>query len=147
MTDNSPLSAIKQVEQEHEELRELIGTIHKTLADPTSTVTQVREKLVALCDKLESHFRTEEEDGFFTQITDQAPRLTDQADKLCDEHRTMLDEAKSLAIRAIRCDQFHELQQEIQPAFHEFSKHLMHHESEENEMLQEAYWEDIGPGD
>jgi hypothetical protein len=135
-------SAIKRVEREHEELRAIIGAIHKNLAEPSPPATIVREHLAILCDKLECHFRTEEDDGFFSQITDQAPRLSDQADKLCDEHGTMLEEARAITNKAILGEW-----PNVQQAFHKFSKRLMHHESEEIEMLQKAYWEDIGPAD
>ena len=139
--------AVEQVEREHEQLRELIGAIHKSLAEPSAPTALVKEQLSVLCDKLEDHFRTEEDEGFFSEITEEAPRLSDQADKLCQEHRAMLEEAKTIATKAILCDQPQILGQEIQPAFHEFSKHLMHHESAENEMLQHAYLVDIGPAD
>ena len=138
---------VEQVEREHEELRQLLGTIHKSLAEPSSSMSLVAQQLATLCDKLECHFRTEEDGGFFAQITDQAPRLSDQADKLCEEHRAMLDEAQAIAAKATLSDPSNDLRQEIQSVFHEFSKHLMHHEHEENEMLQKAYWDDIGPAD
>lgn len=141
------VNAIERVELEHEHLRELLGDIHKNLCEPAAEVELVVEQLRTLCGKLESHFQTEEEEGFFTQITEQAPRLADQATLLCEEHIEMLDEAKSIAAKAEHCKKPLDLLCEVKPAFHEFSKQLMHHESEENEMLQKAYWEDIGPGD
>lgn len=139
--------AVEQVEQEHEELRELIGAIHKSLANTSSPTSLVKEQLAALCDKLEIHFRSEEKDGFFTEITEHAPRFSDQADKLTKEHDTMLAEAKAIAAKAIQCTDSIGLHQDVRPAFHELSKHLMHHESEEHDMLHQAYWEDIGPAD
>ena len=140
--DPQSQNAIKRVEREHEELRALIGAIHKSLAERSSRATIVSKQLNTLCDKLECHFRMEEEGGFFSQITDQAPRLSNQADKLCEEHGMMLEEARVIANKAIRGEWL-----DVQQAFHEFSKRLMHHEGEENEMLQKAYWEDIGPAD
>ncbi len=136
-----------QVDQEHEELRELLGAIHKSLTTDNPSPAQVREQLVVLCNNLESHFQTEENAGFFTEITEKAPRLCNQADKLTHEHESMLEEARALTNLALRCTEPESLSNEVLPMFHEFSKHLMHHESEENEMMQKAYWDDIGSGD
>jgi hypothetical protein len=36
---------------------------------------------------------------------------------------------------------------ELNSRFHVFSKELMHHEGEENQLLQEAYQDDIGSKD
>ncbi|QDS98778.1 hypothetical protein HG15A2_20630 [Adhaeretor mobilis] len=47
--------ASKQVEREHAELRELFGTIHKSLATPASPILLVREQPRRLCGMLESH--------------------------------------------------------------------------------------------
>ena len=140
-------AAVQQVEREHEELRDAIKSIHTTLADPDSASTLLAEQLASCCEKLESHFRTEEDGGFFAEITNSAPRLSDQADKLCHEHETMLNEAKTVRDQTRRLADSEGDRKGISAAFHAFSKQLMHHESEENDMLQKAYWEDIGPAD
>ncbi len=149
MTLQEPLNpqAIADVEREHAELRQLIGTIQKNLADPSRPAALVKNQLTALGQKLEDHFQTEEHGGFFAQITDQAPRLATQADKLCDEHQALLVELLAITDQTQADLRANSTWANLQQAFHAFSKHLMNHESEENEMLQEAYWEDIGPAD
>lgn len=149
MTTPKPTSTgpIEQVEQQHEEIRQSIAEIHRVLAAGESTAPQLAARLKAFCSMLDDHFRTEEADGFFDQITDQAPRLSPRADKLCHEHQQMLGGAKSLVKQAIDGDGSQAWRETLNKAFHEFSRSLMHHESEENELLQQAYTDDIGDKD
>ena len=139
--------SVRKVEQQHEEIRQAIAEIHRILPQRDATATQLAERLSRFCTVLEEHFRTEEADGFFDQITDQAPRLSPRADKLCQEHQQMLDHAKALVKQAIDGDGSSTWRTALSESFHGFSKSLMHHESEENDLLHQAYSEDIGSKD
>ena len=134
---------IRRIEAEHEELRELLGTIHLALADELS-VAQVTRLLQSLADELQVHFNDEEEQGFFSQITDQAPRLSNQAEQLCREHDDMLSDVLNMINEARRGDGSATWRKELGDTFHTFSKRLMRHESNESDMLQQAYGEDVG---
>lgn len=143
----SQTGPVEQVEQQHEEIRQSISDIHRVLRAGEASPPQLASQLSAFCVVLEDHFRTEEAGGFFDQITDQAPRLSSRADKLCHEHQQMLDSAKSLVKQAIDGDGSEGWRDKMGAAFHDFGRSLMHHESEENELLQQAYTDDIGDKD
>ena len=145
--DASDSNIFGRIDAEHQELRDLLARIHRTLANDQSSVEEVTKLLRTLCDDLRAHFRNEEEQGFFSQITDHAPRLTSHADSLCGEHLEMLLDAEALAKQSEMGDGTDRWRQALSEAFHSLSKQLMHHESEENQLLQQAYSEDIGGQD
>lgn len=103
--------------------------------------------LSAFRELLFSHFRSEERDGFFEQIVARAPQLSRQADVLTREHAALLDELDRL-IRSVQGVSGRPLcWQTLGMSFDGFTKNLMHHESAENGILQQAYVDDLGTKD
>jgi iron-sulfur cluster repair protein YtfE (RIC family) len=135
------------VEREHEALREKLGYIHHVVAAHETRGHELAELLRDLHDALMVHFSNEEFHGFFSEITVHAPQLTGPADKLCAEHKGMLRAAAELAQFADAGAGSEAWWREMKSRFQVFSRQLMHHESEENSLLQQAYQEDIGAND
>jgi hypothetical protein len=73
--------------------------------------------------------------------------LAGQAGKLCIEHKQMLRDADELCRFAAAGSPSMPWWRELRTRCHEFSKRLMHHEHEENKLLQEAHQTDIGAYD
>ena len=128
-------------------LRDKVHSIHSVLAEKNPNQTEIERLLREFKDALKLHFICEEDDGFFDDITSRAPRLSGRADHLSVEHRELLDRAGELCHFAEVGSPSMQWWRELSIRCHEFSKHLMHHENEENKLLQEAYQRDIGPGD
>ena len=139
--------AIESIEQEHEALREKLRYIHEVLAAHDTPGEKLAGLLRNLHDALEVHFANEEFHGFFGEITAHAPHLKCSADKLCAEHQGMLHRASELARFAAAGTGSEAWWRELKSGFQVFSKQLMHHESHENALLQQAYQEDIGTND
>jgi hypothetical protein len=59
----------------------------------------------------------------------------------------MTDAVGDLCKAASTGDGSAEWWQNLDEAFHGLSKDLMHHENHENQILQDAYTDDIGAGD
>lgn len=137
----------ERIRQEHERLRNLLGSIARGLLARQGTVEDVVQQFSLLRDELQAHFEEEEHQGFFDQITDQAPRFARQTTKLCDEHIQMLNEVTGLIGQAEVGDGSNGWWSAMESAFHDLSKELMQHEHEENELLQVAYSDDIGSKD
>jgi len=93
------------------------------------------------------HFDQEETSGFFKEIVERAPRLSDRADALIQEHAELRETIRQLVEQARKNRKSSNWWDETEDAFHDFSKRLMRHESEENSLLQEAYGVDIGSQD
>jgi hypothetical protein len=137
----------ERVTREHEALRNKVHMIHSVLAQPEPTTVEIETLLREFLNTLFVHFSTEEDDGFFDEVTSLAPRLASQAGKLCVEHQQLLREADELCRFAAAGSPSMPWWRELHARCHEFSKRLMHHESEENKLLQEAHQSDIGACD
>ena len=139
--------AIDRVLQEHNALRDKVSRIHTVLASPEPAQDEIETLLREFLNALLVHFSSEENDGFFDEVTAHSPRLAGQAGKLCIEHKQMLHEADELCRFAAAGSPSMPWWRELSSRCHEFSKRLMHHEHEETNLLQEAHQTDIGAYD
>jgi iron-sulfur cluster repair protein YtfE (RIC family) len=135
---------IERIMQEHDALRDKVRRIHSVLAEPEPAQGEIEILLREFLNALIIHFDCEEDEGFFTEVASHSPRLAGQAGKLCNEHREMLRDADELCRFATAGSPSIPWWRELRSRCHEFSKRLMHHEHEENKLLQEARQSDIG---
>ena len=143
----SSKSVFEQMQHEHELLRERIKVLHQTIDLRQASLEEVVRLLQDLRDVLDIHFSEEECGGFFDQIVARAPQLSRQAKHLTEEHVQLLQETDSLIRFAARGTGQPICWRTLALRFQDFSKLLMHHESDENGMLQRAYQEDLGTKD
>jgi iron-sulfur cluster repair protein YtfE (RIC family) len=136
----------EQIQREHEELRGLLGEIHRVLSERLESVANVSEMLASLSKHIETHFSEEEVDGFFDDIVEQAPRLSTRTSALRNEHVRLLESVRALAGLA-RSEDCRDWWEQLERKFHTFSKELMQHEGSENELLQDSLEDDIGAQD
>ena len=137
----------EEILREHEDLRELLGKIHRMLANRLESVASVSEMLASFGEHVELHFAEEETAGFFDDVVDRAPWLSNRIDALRTEHQQFLAAVRKLNEVAADGDGSADWFQRLESAFHRFSSELMHHESVENAILLEAYTDDIGAAD
>jgi iron-sulfur cluster repair protein YtfE (RIC family) len=149
MNDLSPseLEIHERIRQEHDRLRDLLGQISREMSSHRGSAAGLTRQFRSLRDQLQAHFIEEEDHGFFDQITDHAPRFAGQTQKLCDEHVDMLEKVDKLVTRSGQGDGSDEWWSDLVSAFHDLSRELMQHEHEENDLLQQAYEDDIGEKD
>jgi iron-sulfur cluster repair protein YtfE (RIC family) len=144
---NTKPEVVEKVMHEHDALRKKVHRIHSVLAQPDPTPDEIETLLREFMSTLVVHFSTEENEGFFNEVTAQAPRLASRAGRLCIEHQQLLRQAEELCQFAAAGSPSMPWWRELHCRCHEFSKELMHHESEENKLLQEAHQSDIGACD
>ncbi|MEX2176431.1 MAG: hemerythrin domain-containing protein [Pirellulaceae bacterium] len=143
------LQEIKEVNQElWTLLSDLRHRCQRPLAPGHSRL--LIDKLCQLRDQLALHFALEEAYGYFDDPLDVAPRLCGQAEHLRAEHKGLYLDFCQLVDRAERM--FYDEQQAalalwVGPEFLDFDQRLRSHESRENELIFEAYADDIGGGD
>ncbi len=147
MDPTTSREVFERTKQEHDALREQLRQIHEVLAGPVIMAEETLKLLRELQVELVDHFVTEEEEGFFDEVITLAPRLQNRANQLCVEHEQMLYQVAELCRFAAAGSESMPWWQELGSRCHEFSKQLMHHESEENKLLQQSHQEDIGPSD
>jgi hemerythrin len=139
--------SFEQVRREHEELRELLGSMSRALASREGSVEKACEMFASLSEYVDRHFDTEEKGDFFHAIIDHAPRLADRANAICDEHQQLLAQVQGMNQLVQTKANTDDWWKKLSDDFHDFSRSLMHHESSEMELMQEAYGEDIGSKD
>jgi iron-sulfur cluster repair protein YtfE (RIC family) len=140
-------ATVERITQEHAALRQKVHGIHSALAEQDPNSIEIETLLREFLDALKLHFASEEDAGFFTEVCSRAPRLAGRAGALCFEHCQLLQEAVALSHFAEAGSPSMQWWRELSARCHEFSKRLMHHESEENKLLQDVHQSDIGSGD
>ncbi len=145
--DNRQREGYQQMLREHEELRALLGKIHQLTSECTAPVAEVRETVTAFRRHVEQHFEAEESDGYFADAVLQAPRVSERVAALEAQHTRLREQLGGIA-EVVAAFQASETDwKTLGEQLHQFSVDLMHHENEENELLQEVFTDDIGSKD
>ena len=136
---------------EHRRITNVLQRIEQWVVDPktgagwTGELGGMLEELQGL---LKEHFGGEAEAKLFEQTIASTPHLTALLTKLAKEHSQILAAFRAAFEQAQTLDAAKEqevrgLQRKVQLAL----ATLRRHESEENEIIMRAYWEDMGGGD
>jgi len=143
---------LQEIKQDNKELQRLLADCREMLLSGRRTFSRKRlgQVLNELCDRLAMHFTLEEAFGYFDDPLTVAPRLSRQAECLRSQHPALY-----LQLRAIveELDRHaprmgtHTLHQHLAPRFRDFDEKLRQHEAAENELILEAFDDDIGVGD
>lgn len=137
----------EKIKHEHDALLDKLRQIHAVLAGREIAVDEIEILLHEFQSALAVHFANEEEaEGFFESVTAHSPRLADQAGRLCTEHEELLRRSAELCRFAAAGSPSMAWWRELSSRCHEFSRQLMHHESKESQLLQQAYQDDLGGG-
>ena len=136
--------------REHRELMELITSLQEKAArysdDAERWSEELGEILMPLRTTLHRHFTAEEEGPFAKDFPEAFPHLAGKLEDLMGEHRDLMDridhllrEVNESSERAGKAEV-----QRIRKDVHAFIEAIRVHEAAENNLLQDAYLEDIG---
>ncbi len=102
-------------------------------------------KLTEVMLALKPHFKREEDSPLFREVPINFPRFAGTIDRLMAEHQQFIDDIEDIT------DMLESLEHPRQAHVWEMAcktklvvASLRRHASEENEVLQKAYWEDVG---
>jgi hypothetical protein len=141
------LDRIDPFVHEHESLHQTLGEL-RTLLENRESTAKVAIALAEFANQVQAHFVHEEEpEGFFDSVIDQAPRLKTRADALLEEHAAMSRELKKLRRHAKHGVVSDEWWSQLNAEFESFWQLFCQHERSENELVQEAFHDDIGSKD
>jgi hypothetical protein len=143
---------LQEIKDDHHELRQLMHHTSATFARFRDEIDAPRaaEMLGKLRDQLAMHFALEEAYGYFDDPISVAPHLNRRAEQLRSEHGGLFSEACELAETA------EQLARHEKPAavwlrladdYRRFSARFQDHESQESDLILEAFNDDIGTGD
>jgi hypothetical protein len=145
MTTKVTVEVFQEIDVEHRELEQQYAAFDAMLDSNSVRVPILRRRLKELAAILKCHFEHEEEEGYFKQVVEIAPRLSHRAEQLESEHDALLrrldhlDEQLSTTVG----DEFAMLRQE----FCQFIEACRAHEQGETALVQEAWLTEIGEGD
>jgi len=132
---------------EHENLRALLRALEQQVeqsADSDAWLENLRETLSRLVDLCAEHFELEERAGLHVELREQSPRLASRLEKLLSDHSRILGALRRLvtdlpteSTASGGVDALKERILDTVAAVHE-------HERAENEIMMDAYWEDLG---
>lgn len=132
---------------EHCHLRELLQSVHKTLAARRTGRDTIVAMLHELAKEVLEHFEHEETGGYFADAIDIAPRLSERAEELLGQHPCLAEQLAVMRRHADRAESNDRWWSELHRKFSEFSDCFRAHEAAENVLLLEAYNDDIGAED
>lgn len=129
--------------QQHRELLELLARIERVLGERSASVADAARLLGQLGDQLVKHFTLEEGDGYFSEALTQAPQLVARANDLLAQHPKMTAMARELA----GAEPGPEWWTETRRRYQAFVAELRAHERLEDQLLQQAYTQDLSAHD
>ena len=137
---------------EHHECMEYIEALEACLDrkpdDPKRWILGIMEHLPGLAHAMREHFEAEEEGPLFTELAKRRPAVGSRLDALKEEHPRLLREIEKITEIAggLHDAELYQLR-EINARIQLFVARLRRHEATENELIFEAYWDDVGTGD
>lgn len=138
--------------EEHSGCMRLITEVEACLDrrpdEPTRWVAELTAKLTRLEGALARHFKSEEAGPIFRVLPTQHPRLANSLEALEAEHPLMLQDLRQ-ALAAARALDEPELFQvrELNARIQLLVARIRRHEAAENELVVQAYWNEVGVGD
>lgn len=144
---DSPKSVTySKVLEDHRALKALLQQIESALAGQTATIAEVGDLLARLGDDLVKHFALEEDGGYFSEAMLRAPQLLAKANELVAQHPKMCTLARDL-VDLGPVQKSDDWWQETRRRFQAFKAELLKHERHEDQLIQEAYNQDLGSHD
>ena len=137
----------EMIKEEHHELVGVMGEIRHLLAAEERDLDKLEALIIQLCDLVESHFKNEEAGGYLSEAIEQAPRLSERADQLHDQHRVLWEELQGLRTLTEQRENSDPWWQQLHAALETFARDLLTHEAREDDLVQEAFTDDIGSKD
>lgn len=134
--------------EEHERIEALLEELETAFSKRDRPPSEVIRLLSELPVHLEAHFAFEEAGRFFDHGMLRAPHLQPKADKILAEHSPLVEAAKALAKHTAEDDRSSPgWWDRGRDRFQVVKSELTRHEHAENDLVQEAYIQDLGAHD
>ncbi len=143
--NQSEQSLGEKLRQAHVDLREDLGLLAETLR-PQNVVTLhvLQERLQQTQTHILNHFRLEEQGGYLQEVREAEPRLSREIDQLQAEHGQLIKDLQALLADL---EEEAEVDNTVRKKVQTWIKHVRHHESRENLLVEDAFTLDIGDKD
>jgi hypothetical protein len=146
---------LQEIKEDNRQLRDLFQQTLALLSHPRRQripPRQIVNDLTLLRDQLAMHFTLEDAFGYFEDAIAEAPRLSDRAKQLHAEHEGLFREICELVEYAETVlyrerPSGYSQQTDLAVTFYQFHARFQEHETRENELILDAFDDDIGVGD
>jgi iron-sulfur cluster repair protein YtfE (RIC family) len=152
------LGILRQLEGQHRDLMRRRRSVERELSalailaeeergdEAEDTVMRALSLLTALRRELKEHFALEESVGFLAAAADAAPRLSRRASRLTREHADVDAALARLLQDLLSSQKSPERWATLLEVFAGLSETLLAHERAEEEMVRQAFMDDLGGG-
>ncbi|MCA9155008.1 MAG: hemerythrin domain-containing protein [Planctomycetales bacterium] len=137
---------LEQLADEHHRLRDVLGEVREAVRDERTCVSTLIDLLVELTMVLRAHFDHEENGGFFRDVEADAPHLKPRSEALRAQHVSLCERLRVVRRCAERLPKDN-CWMELSAAFDEFTTQFHEHETLEEELMQDAFGQDMGSKD
>jgi hypothetical protein len=144
---------LQEIKDDHHELRQIMHHTAAMLNRPVWMKVEygrLVELLTKLRDQLAMHFSLEEAFGYFEDAVSVAPHLSKRAENLRAQHFEMYSDLCRLVDRAEQY-LYHETVDDarvgLAAGYRELMNRFQEHEARENELILEAWNDELGTGD
>jgi hypothetical protein len=151
-TKNTDRELVDSTLDEHRECMQIVGEVETCLDGQPDRegrwMGRLLPQLQNLAAMLRTHFCGEEQTALYQEIPVKNPQYADTLERLVGEHGQILDRVDALVQKAGQIDQtrIHELR-EFNAGVQLLVASIRRHEAEENEVVLNAYWQEVGAGD
>jgi len=139
----------REILDDHAHVRGLLGGLEEHLDRPVEPEAEWRSELqVTLSDlhrRLQRHFKSEEKGGVHERLMQEAPRLAHRLDELFADHPAILERLTGLLASLSEEGGASPLDvRALTDGTRQLIEQLSEHEASENEVMLDAYWDDLG---
>ena len=146
--ERTPLDTIRS---QHFALSQQICALEELFAEPDGVGAGRARRTLKLLKgfdlALREHFAVEEEGGYFADILKVAPRLSRRAARLEQNHKEFTERLERLLALVRYAADAPGGWDRVRVGLEGFLQALRAHEDEENELVREAFMDDLGHGD
>lgn len=149
--------SFEQIMAEHEELRAWLARLREFLAGPRPEIrtpgyhtwaATLSRMLADLHDRVFRHFRTEEREGFLTELAVRFPSQSSSIDALRNEHAEILSGIRELMMSTLSYSEGREPDDpRLRRRLGEILDRLASHERAETDLMTGVEYQDLGTGD
>ncbi|MCP4195323.1 MAG: hypothetical protein GY768_32385 [Planctomycetaceae bacterium] len=135
------------IRKNHAIIDELMETVKQTLEEGQSGATEVGQLLNQLQTHVTARFQEEVDNDLFNSLTAMAPRLQHAIDLLRQEHEQLSQQLLTLCAGPPSEPLSTKDWEALKQTFQKFSVLYKDHETREQDLILEAYDDDLGRGD
>lgn len=141
-------SWVEQLANEHTMLETYLDQLDDLIAAPDDhTIQALRPLLHEVFDRCRTHMELEERDGYMIGLVQTQPHLTNAVNELRDEHDVLLSAMTEITVSVDQSEDMDRLEGSFVPQIREWLDQMRRHEHRENELVLEAFNQDIGTKD